>query len=207
MNDGCHGGQAHYHGFMYENGHLVTEECAPNKHKMFGDSCKNYAHCPKIATIKKTYWVGGDFNLTPTELQIQQELLMHGPVATSMMVEDQKFYAYKGGVFLQDPIIYDPEGKLSKNNAAEDEILVVPSEGNVEFVQLEMTTQEVNHAVFLVGWGATKKGVKYWIVRNTHGNGWGMHGDFYNRRGLNDWGIESELSAFEPELIETIPEE
>ena len=65
-----------------------------------------------------------------------------------------------------------------------------------------MATQELNHAVFLVGWGVEKEtGTKYWVMRNSHGDSWGMKGDFYSRRGRNDFGIESELSGFDPELI------
>ena len=41
----------------------------------------------------------------------------------------------------------------------------------------------------------------YWIVRNSYGDKWGMHGDFLVRRGHNDWGIESELSGYDVELL------
>ena len=56
--------------------------------------------------------------------------------------------------------------------------------------------------MFLIGWGKDKKsGMPYWIVRNSYGDKWGMHGDFLVRRGHNDWGIESELSGYDVELL------
>ena len=41
-----------------------------------------------------------------------------------------------------------------------------------------------------------------WIVRNSYGDSWGMNGDFYVKRGNDDFGIESEISAYHVSLIE-----
>ena len=61
---------------------------------------------------------------------------------------------------------------------------------------------DMNHSVVIVGWGKDQKtGVGYWIVRNSYGDTWGMNGDFHVRRGLDDFGLESELSAYDVELI------
>lgn len=58
---------------------------------------------------------------------------------------------------------------------------------------------DMNHSVVIVGWGVEKKsGTKYWIVRNSYGPTWGMSGDFYVKRGANDFGMEVEQIAFEP---------
>jgi len=38
--------------------------------------------------------------------------------------------------------------------------------------------------------------MKVWIARNSFGSKWGERGDFYIRRGQNDFGIESEVSAY-----------
>jgi C1A family cysteine protease len=60
----------------------------------------------------------------------------------------------------------------------------------------------VNHSVFLIGWSHdAQTNTPYWIVRNSYGDEWGMRGDFHVRRGHDDFGIESELSSFDVELL------
>ena len=85
---------------------------------------------------------------------------------------------------------------------------MVPIQGSVEFVQLdsqskvEMSNQQLDHTIFLVGWGYDKqKQMPYWIVRNSYGDAWGQKGDFMVRRGKDDFGIESEISGYDVELI------
>lgn len=43
MNEGCDGGWAIFNGFLAENGHLVTEECAPYTARTKGHSCAQYS--------------------------------------------------------------------------------------------------------------------------------------------------------------------
>ena len=60
---------------------------------------------------------------------------------------------------------------------------------------------DMNHSVVILGWGKEEKtGTGYWIVRNSYGPNWGMNGDFLVRRGQDDYGVESEITAFEVEL-------
>ena len=60
--------------------------------------------------------------------------------------------------------------------------------------------EDMNHSVVIVGWGKDEKyDTKYWIVRNSYGKNWGMNGDFLVKRGGNDFGMEVEQIAFEPE--------
>lgn len=59
----------------------------------------------------------------------------------------------------------------------------------------------MNHSVVIIGWGKDKESnAKYWIVRNSYGPNWGMQGDFYVKRGNNDFGMEVENYAFLPTM-------
>lgn len=66
----------------------------------------------------------------------------------------------------------------------------------------KMAEQALDHTIFIIGWGIDKDtNENYWIVRNSYGDKWGMRGDFHVRRGFNDYGIESELSGYNVELM------
>jgi len=54
----------------------------------------------------------------------------------------------------------------------------------------------------ILGWGKDPQtGTNVWICRNSFGPNWGEKGDFYVRRGENDFGIESEISAYTAALV------
>jgi C1A family cysteine protease len=56
----------------------------------------------------------------------------------------------------------------------------------------------LNHSIVIIGWGVDQEtGTKFWKVRNSYGPKWGMSGDFLVRRGENDFGIESETTAYD----------
>ncbi|VDO23296.1 unnamed protein product [Haemonchus placei] len=49
------------------------------------------------------------------------------------------------------------------------------------------------HSLMITGYGTTEAGEKYWIVKNSWGNTWGVeHGYVYFARGINACGIEDE---------------
>ncbi|XP_015786312.1 cathepsin L1 [Tetranychus urticae] len=50
-------------------------------------------------------------------------------------------------------------------------------------------TNQVNHAVTLVGFGTDSNGIDYWIVKNSWGADWGDNGYFKMRRGVNMCGV------------------
>jgi hypothetical protein len=61
----------------------------------------------------------------------------------------------------------------------------------------------LNHSVVITGWGVDPKTqTKYWVVRNSYGEKWGMNGDFWVRRGENDFGIESETTGYDVRLCD-----
>ncbi|XP_070542695.1 pro-cathepsin H-like [Ptychodera flava] len=49
--------------------------------------------------------------------------------------------------------------------------------------------EHVNHAVLATGFNETESGEKYWIVKNSWGADWGLHGYFWIKRGENMCGL------------------
>jgi len=54
------------------------------------------------------------------------------------------------------------------------------------------------HAVRIIGWGV-EDGVKYWLVANSWNNYWGDKGTFKIRKGVDECGIEDQISAGIPQ--------
>uniref|UniRef100_A0A1I7YB33 Pept_C1 domain-containing protein n=1 Tax=Steinernema glaseri TaxID=37863 RepID=A0A1I7YB33_9BILA len=48
--------------------------------------------------------------------------------------------------------------------------------------------KSTNHAVLAVGYGE-ENGLKYWLIKNSYGHGWGQHGYFKIERGVNMCGV------------------
>ena len=69
-------------------------------------------------------------------------------------------------------------------------------------MNLQIANQNLDHSVAILGWGIDKETqTPVWIARNSFGPNWGEKGDFYIRRGQNDFGIESEVSAYDVALM------
>lgn len=62
-------------------------------------------------------------------------------------------------------------------------------------VYQHVTGQELGgHAVKIVGWGV-EDGKDYWLVANSWNKYWGLDGFFKILRGVNECGIEGDVSA------------
>jgi hypothetical protein len=55
--------------------------------------------------------------------------------------------------------------------------------------------------VLIVGWGTDPETqLRYWIIRNSFGDGWGQGGNFLTERGADYMWVEGQSSAFDPVL-------
>ncbi|XP_046390646.1 dipeptidyl peptidase 1-like [Ischnura elegans] len=106
-------------------------------------------------------YVGGYYGGSNEETMMVS-LVNNGPLVIGYMVYPD-FYNYNGGV-------YQHTGLTSRLNPF----------------------YAVNHAVLIVGYGTEQEtGLKYWIVKNSWGDSWGLDGYFLIRRGTNECGVES----------------
>jgi len=97
MNEGCDGGWPFFHGFFAENGHLVTEECAPYLGKTKGDKCANYEKCEPHSKIVNTYFIGKGYG-DSSEEKMMKEIMRNGAVNGEMQAP-RIFSMYKEGIF------------------------------------------------------------------------------------------------------------
>lgn len=223
MNEGCDGGWPHFNVFLAENAHLVAEECAPYKGKTKGDQCGNYEQCQPISKVQQSYFVGGGWGST-SEKKMMKEILRNGPINGDFQAPSM-FSLYKEGIFSEKGLI----GLKNKHQATLMQMFAKTIAGDDSEADLIETDEEIesdrrknaeskgpsettlndkgiswmdmNHSVVIVGWGEDKKtDTKYWIVRNSYGEKWGMDGDFLVKRGNNDFGMEVEQIAFEPKM-------
>ena len=87
MNEGCDGGWAIFNGFLAENGHITTEDCAPYTARTKNHNCAQYEKCPKHAKVTKSEYLAG-YNYNPSVELIQKEMLINGPLVTEFKCDD-----------------------------------------------------------------------------------------------------------------------
>ena len=124
-----------------------------------------------------------------------KEILRNGPI-NSEFEAPGVFATYSQGLLSQDGF----ESLKAKAIDASD----ATKASNISQKTLHdqgLAWTNLNHSIMIVGWGVDDSDKKYWIARNSYGKKWGMDGDFYIRRGKDDFGIESEQVAFEVELL------
>ncbi|XP_021654621.1 vignain-like [Hevea brasiliensis] len=81
------------------------------------------------------------------------------------------------------------ENALMKAVANQPVAIAMDADGNdIQFYYEGVFTghcgRELNHGVALVGYGATRDGTKYWIVKNSWGPEWGENGYIRMQRGI-----------------------
>ncbi len=127
---------------------------------------------------------------------MMKELRAHGPVVADLEVP-MSFSYYTSGIFSDD---YDKLLSAVSGTAEYDELIDDDYINDKALWEYNIQWQCLNHSILVVGWGV-ENGVKYWICRNSYGAHWGEGGHFRIRRGANDYAIESEPSAYIPELL------
>ena len=113
LNEGCEGGWSILHGFMAENGHLVSDHCAPYTGKTLGTHCGQYASCPPVAKVKSSYFIGGGYGQFVKAKDIQKEILRNGPVSANMKTS-KYFKFYSAGLMKKDATNLLIEAKLNE---------------------------------------------------------------------------------------------
>ena len=119
------------------------------------------------------------------EKKIMKEILRNGPVVGEFKAPP-RFKFYEKGVLSEEAPPANSENIQLEEGAS---------------VDLGIADQNLDHSIAIIGWGKDPaSGMKVWICRNSFGGDWGENGDFYIRRGQNDFGIESEVSAYSVSL-------
>jgi len=124
-----------------------------------------------------------------------QDLRARGPLVADFE-PPLSFSMYHSGVFSEE------HSKVLKNLAAEEKEKI-KSKDSINYRTLmdyNVQWQRIDHSILIVGWGV-EDGIKYWDCQNSYGPDFGNNGFFKIRRGADDYGIESQPSAFIPKLL------
>ena len=58
LNEACKGGWGYFDGLFLEQYGAVAESCAPYTASISPEGCGKWAHCPTVAGVSDTYYVG-----------------------------------------------------------------------------------------------------------------------------------------------------
>jgi C1A family cysteine protease len=107
---------------------------------------------------------------------------------------------YSKGILSNEHVVKLAQFQLSQQkNAAETKESSKISDRKLE--SYGIAWMNLNHSVMIIGWGVEKEtGTKYWKIRNSYGEKWGLEGNFLVRRGTNEFGIESSQTGYDVRL-------
>lgn len=120
---------------------------------------------------------------------MMKEIRARGPIVADINVP-YHFSIYHDGIFCEDEAhafqLYLNQGNIVNDLTLRD---------------YDIEWEYINHSIVVVGWGV-ENGEKFWICRNSYGDGFGEQGGHFRvRRGQNDLGIESHPSYYIPRLL------
>jgi len=166
---GCAGGFPYLIAGKYaQDFGFVEEECFPYTGSD-ATPCSSKCSSPdRLWTVSDYRYIGGYYGAC-TAAKMQHEILRNGPISVSFEVYGD-FFGYSGGV-------YTHQFTRHLDNAGFNPFCVT------------------NHAVLAVGWGVTDDGKKYWIVKNSWGESWGLDGYFLINRDPGYYGGECGIES------------
>lgn len=143
--------------FPYTFANYTSSEKLPFCIDLLGEKLD---HCPsgvpmQIFRVKMPYFVQRKEKRDTTDKDLMAEIYQRGPVSCGYVV-------YKDFMFPKDYPNSWREG-VYKHDAKVEEIMG-------------------GHAIVVVGWGTSKSGRGYWIIRNSWGEDWGDNGHFLMER-------------------------
>ncbi len=110
---------------------------------------------------------------------MMEEIYLHGPIVVAINATPELYY-YDKGVF---------KSSASRMEGIEEKSV--------------KPWQYTNHAVVCVGWGEEAvnngKSIKYWVLKNSWGDNWGINGYFKMERGTNNGSVEAQAVYLNPE--------
>eukprot|EP00928_Gymnodinium_smaydae_P012238 TRINITY_DN14446_c0_g1_i1.p1 TRINITY_DN14446_c0_g1~~TRINITY_DN14446_c0_g1_i1.p1 ORF type:complete len:401 (+),score=44.84 TRINITY_DN14446_c0_g1_i1:30-1232(+) len=184
---GCNGGDS-YMILKYMHHHAIPDEtCSPYLAR--NDICDPDAMCQNAAApfMVDAGWspsehfsipgylkyTVGDHGVIKGEAAMMKEIYARGPISCNIACDGNFLLNYS-------------------NVAAKNEGVFVTS----------ATYNETDHIIEVTGWGETRSGLKYWVIRNSWGTYWGDKGWFKLPRGVNQNLIESECTWAVPQYAD-----
>ena len=174
-NQGCQGGFPYLLGKFGNEFGFVDETCQP--YSETDAICNDSCDVRSIWKVKKYGYVG-DFYGGASEQKMMEEIYRNGPIVLAINATPELYY-YSEGIYSSNVRRFEPNGKGA---------------GNWEFT---------NHAVVCVGWGEEEingRKEKYWIIKNSWGEEWGLKGYFKIKRGENVASVEAQAIFMEPDI-------